>query len=205
METFEVIILPREAQRKGASRRLRRTGQVPGIIYGGTKEPVAFSVNHNELLKHLAYEAFYSHVLTVKMGEQVERAVLKDLQRHPSRPFILHLDLQRVDDTHKLHMHIPLHFINEDQCIGTRLEGGSINHQLSEVEVRCLAKDLPEYIEIDLRDMHVGEVVHLADLKLPEGVEIPSLAQGDDHNLPVVTVHKPHGSGGADEEGAATA
>ncbi len=200
MENFEVIIEPREAQSKGASRRLRRTGKVPGILYGGSKTPVPFSVSHNEMLKHLEHEAFYSHVLSIKMGEQTEKAVLKDLQRHPAKPFILHVDFQRVDDTHTLHMHIPLHFLNEEHCVGVKKEGGVVAHLMTEVEIHCLPKDLPEFIEVDVTELHAGESIHLSALTLPEGVEIPSLTQGSDHDLPVVAVHKARGGAGTDDE-----
>ncbi len=190
MEIFEVIAQPREVQSKGASRRLRHAGLVPGIMYGGDKEPVPFSIEHTSILKHLENEAFYSHILTVKVGEQTDKAVLKDLQRHPGKPFILHVDFQRVDDTHKLHMNIPLHFINEENCLGVKKDGGVISHQMSEVEIHCLAKDLPAFIEVDLGEVHIGTSIHLSDLTLPEGVEIPSLTQGANHDLPVASVQK---------------
>lgn len=200
MENFEVIIESREVQSKGASRRLRRAGKVPGILYGGEKDPVPFSVSHNEMLKHLAHEAFYSHILTLKMGEQTEKAVLKDLQRHPAKPFLLHIDFQRVDESQQLHMHVPLHFINEEHCVGVKQDGGVIAHLMSEVEIHCLPKALPEFIEVDLSEIHAGDSVHLSALKLPEGVEIPALAQGADHDLPVVAVHKGRGGAGSDDE-----
>jgi len=206
MENFEVTVEPREAQSKGASRRLRRAGQVPGIMYGADKDPVTFSVSHSEMLKHLEHEAFYSHILTIKMGDQVDKAVLKDLQRHPSKPFIMHIDFQRIDEAHKLHMHIPLHFMNEEHCVGVKQDGGVISHLMSEIEIHCLPKDLPEYIEIDLTEVHAGNSIHLSDLKLPEGVEIPGLAHGADHDLPVVAVHKGRGAGDDEEaEGEAEA
>ena len=199
METFEVIAKTREAQSKGASRRLRRAGQVPGILYGTEKTPTPISVDVAELRKHLENEAFYSHVLTIKVDDaEAEKIVLKDVQRHPYKPEVLHVDFQRIDETHKLHMLIPLHFINEEACVGVKLGGGAISHIMSEVEVHCLAKDLPEFIEVDLAEVNTGESVHLSDLKLPEGVEIPALAHGSDHNLPVVSVQK--GRGGDDDD-----
>lgn len=191
---FDVIALPREAVGKGASRRLRRSGQVPAIIYGGHQEPEMISVAHNELLKHLEHEAFYSHVLNLRLGDGTTSVVLKDLQRHPAKPFILHVDFMRVTQGEKLRMMVPLHFVNEAKCKGVKA-GGQVSHSLTEVEVICLPKHLPEFIEVDMTEMEVGAILHLSELSLPEGVELAHPSEE-----PVVVVHGPRGGGDEDEE-----
>jgi large subunit ribosomal protein L25 len=176
---------------KGASRRLRHAGKVPGIIYGGKADPAALVFPHKDVAKSLENEAFYSHILTVNIGGKVEKAVLKDLQRHPFKPIIMHLDLQRVNETDKLRVHVPLHFMGEDIAPGVKLKGGIVNHLMKHVDVTCLAKDLPEFIEVDVSPLDVGESVHLSDLKLPSGVTIPGLVAGSEHDLPVVAIVLP--------------
>jgi large subunit ribosomal protein L25 len=193
----------REDQGKGASRRLRRDGLVPGIVYGAGKEPVAITVRQNELVKSLEQEAFYSQVLTLKLGKDSEQVVLRDLQRHPAKPTLLHLDLQRINANEKLHAHIPLHFINEETCVGVKQGGGNISHVVIEVEVTCLPKDLPEYIEVDVADLNLGDALHLSDLKLPANVELVELAH--EHDNAVVTVHKARAAVEVEEEVAAPA
>jgi large subunit ribosomal protein L25 len=197
--SFELNVQLRDVEGKGASRRLRRDGKVPGIIYGGGKDPAMITVVHNELLQHLEHEAFYSHVLTVNLGGQEERVILKDLQRHPSKPFVLHLDLQRVSATEKIRVHVPLHFIGEEVAPGVK-QGGAVSHSLTDVEVSCLPQHLPEFIEIDMSGMEIGDTVHISDIVVPEGVEIPLLVQGPEHDLPVVAIHAARG-GAAGEEG----
>ena len=176
---------------KGASRRLRHAGKVPGILYGGKKEPAAVTFPHKDVAKSLEHEAFYSHILTVNVDGKAEKAVLKDLQRHPYKPIIMHLDLQRVTDTDKIRVHVPLHFMGEDVAPGVKLRSGIVNHLMKHVDVTCLAKDLPEYIEVDVSPLEAGESVHLSELKLPVGVEIPGLVAGSEHDLPVVTIVLP--------------
>lgn len=194
MEAFELIAQPRTELGKNANRRLRREGLVPAVIYGAGKEPKWLTLYHKDLMKQLQNEGFYSHILTVNIENQRERAVLKDLQRHPWRPLVLHVDLQRINETEMLYMHVPLHFINEDKCIGVKQGGGVISHHMVEVEVRCLPKDLPEFISVDLTDLNINDILHLSDLVLPEGVEIVSLIQaGAEHDLSVVSVHSVHG------------
>ncbi len=197
MENFEINAKVRTDIGKGASRRMRNTGIIPAIIYGAGKNPVSLSLSHNEINKNLSNESFYSQILTVNIDGKSERAVLKDLQRHPYRPSILHLDLQRVSDTEKLHLRVPLHFINEENCVGVKQDGGKISHQMTEVEISCLPKDLPEFIEIDLENVKTNEIVHLSSLTLPENVELVSLAHGD---LPVVSVNLPRGTQEEEEE-----
>lgn len=183
----------RDLKGKGASRRLRRTNMVPGIIYGSGKDAVSLMFNHDELIRSLQHEAFYSHILTIKIGGEDERAVLKDVQRHPARPTIQHIDLQRVSETEKLRMHVPLHFKGEDIAPGVKVGSGIVSHQMVEVEVSCLPKHLPEFIEVDVSGLDIGEALHLSQLVLPEGVELVELSHGDEHehDLPVVSIHKP--------------
>ena len=203
--SFEIAAVPRSDAGKGASRRLRRTGLVPGIIYGGHKEPEMISVVHNELLQHLEHEAFYSHILTVDVGGNKQQVVLKDMQRHPSKPFVLHLDLLRITADEKIRVHVPLHFVNESKAPGVKM-GGAVSHQLVDVEVSCLPRDLPEFIEIDMSELQMGDAVHLSEIKLPPGVEIPALASEGAEDLVVVNIHGTHVAPEAGEgpEGEAT-
>jgi large subunit ribosomal protein L25 len=195
--SFDVTGQPRQDTGKGASRRLRRTGQVPAIVYGGHKEPEMISVAHNELLRHLKNEAFFSHVLDLQVDGQSTKVVLKDLQRHPAKPFILHVDFLRVSAGEKIRMVVPLHFENEQQCKGVKL-GGRVSHAITEIEISCLPKDLPESIDIDMTEMEVGSILHLSEIPLPSGVE---LAHAPDPDEPVVIVHGAHSAEGAAEEG----
>ena len=184
---LELLAEPRNDVGKGASRRLRRAGRVPAIIYGAGKEPENLSVASHELNKKLSNEAFYSQILDVKIGSRKERAVLRDLHRHPYKPTILHLDLQRVSEDQQLRVLVPLHFVNEDICRGVKQEGGTISHLLNELEISCLPKDLPEYLELDVADLGLGESLHLSDIKVPEGVEIVQLSHDNDPTA--VNVH----------------
>jgi large subunit ribosomal protein L25 len=200
IETFEVIAESRSDTGKGASRRLRRTGMVPGIVYGGHQDPEMIAVGHNALLRHLDNEAFYSHVLTLKVGDAESKVVLKDLQRHPAKPFVMHADFQRVSADEKLRMIVPLHFINEGSSAGVKA-GGQVSHNLTEVEITCLPKDLPEFIAVDMATMDVGDILHLSELLLPEGV---ALAHAPDPDVPVVIIHTGHIGGEEGEEGVET-
>ncbi len=190
MKIFELNAQLRTDLGKGASRRLRRTEHVPAIIYGAGKKPVSLTLSHNELLRNLEHEAFYSRILTVNIDNQPEKAVLKDLQRHPYRPLITHLDLLRVSENKKLHMHIPLHFIHEEKCPGVKQDGGVVSHYAAEIEIRCLPKNLPEFIEVDLQNVVLNQILHLSDLVLPSGVELAKAAVVD---IPLVSVHLPRG------------
>ena len=190
-ELFEIDAEPRSDTGKGASRRLRHTGQVPGIIYGVRKDPVMISLSHNELSLHLEHEAFYSHILSLKIGGKKQQVILKDLQRHPGKPFIMHVDFLRVSATEKLKTQVPLHFIDEEGCPGIKM-GGVCSHLITHVEVSCLPKDLPEFIEVDMSSMDMGDTVMMTELVLPEGVELPALAQGDEADMPVASVHAAH-------------
>ena len=199
LSTFEREAEPRTDAGKGASRRLRRANRVPGIVYGAGKAPAMISLAQNILFRHLENEAFYSHVLTLKVGDgPVERVVLKDLQRHPAKPILLHVDFQRISDDEKLRMSVPLHFVNEEASPGLQ-RGGQVSHALTEVDILCYPKDLPEYIDVDLSGLEIGNSLHLSDLVLPEGVE---LAYVTDSEATVVSIHgKAAAEPGDEEEG----
>lgn len=187
---------------KGASRRLRHANQIPAVLYGGGTDPVSLTFDHNDILKSLDNEAFYSSILTVKVDGKANKAVLKDVQRHAYKPKVLHIDLQRVSDKEKIHMHVPLHFIGDDKAPGLR-EGGLLTHNMADLEIVCMAKDLPEFIEVDVSNMGLEDTIHISDLKLPAGVESVQLSHGADHDLPVAAMHKK--KGGGDEETSASA
>jgi large subunit ribosomal protein L25 len=200
---FTVTADTRRDEGKGASRRLRRQGKFPGVLYGAHQDAVSITLDHNEMMNNLKSESFYSHILTIKLDGKEQHAVLKDLQRHPAKPVLLHADFQRVSATEKLRMHVPLHFVGGDVAPGVKLGGGIVAHLLTDLEVACLPKDLPEYIEVDLSKMELGQNVHMSELKLPEGVSIVALAHGADHDLPVAAIQATRAT--ASEEGAAAA
>lgn len=192
-ETLQISARQRGDTGKGASRRLRRQGEVPGILYGGHQEPQMLQLPHSELVKYADQEAFYSTLLDLDLQGEHIQVVLKDLQRHPAKPFILHVDFQRVSQGEKLRMTVPIHFDNEATCAAVKL-GGQVSHNLTELEVLCLPKDLPEFIVVDMNALEIGQILHVHEMTLPDGVEL-------DHNLdpdaPVVAIHAAHT--GADE------
>jgi large subunit ribosomal protein L25 len=169
----------RVEQGTGASRRLRRTGRVPGILYGGAVEAAPISVDHNEIFHALKREAFHSSILTMNVEGDKQQVLLRDVQMHAYRPEVMHVDFQRVDATHKIHVKVPLHFINADLAPGVKLQGGIASHTMNELDVSCLPQNLPEFIEVDLKELAVGHSIHVTELKLPEGVE-PVLHKGED-------------------------
>ena len=183
---FVVNAEARAAQGTGASRRLRRAGKVPAIIYGGKDAALAVTLDHNELWNHLKTEAFYSHILTLKLDGKDQQVVLKDMSRHPVSDNILHLDLQRVLADVALRMHVPLHFLNAEIAPGVKVGGGVVEHHLNQVEVECLPKDLPEYIEVDLAKLEVNEAIHLSQLKLGAGVTLVQLKHDNDQSVAVI-------------------
>ncbi|WP_346837174.1 50S ribosomal protein L25/general stress protein Ctc [Microbulbifer sp. SAOS-129_SWC] len=184
----------RSDEGKGASRRLRRLeGRVPGIIYGGKAEPQSISLLQKDLFKALESEAFFSSVLTVDVDGKSESVILRDLQRHPAKEMLLHIDFQRVSADTKVHIKAPLHFLNEDSCKGVKA-GGIVSHTLTELEISAPASKLPEFIEVDLADLEMDAVLHISDIKLPAGVESVDLSHGEDHDLVVASVHKPRGA-----------
>ncbi len=203
-ESFVIEAEPRTDLGKGASRRLRREGKVPGVIYGTGKEPASISLQHNELAHQLENEAFFSHILTVKVGKKEEQAILKDLQRHPSKPVILHVDLQRVSAKEKIRVQVPLHFLNEESSPGVKA-GGLVSHHITEVEVSCLPGDLPEYIEVDLGALELEGNVHLSDISVPSGTELVELSHGEGHDQSVISIHLPRGAHEEEEEEAEAA
>lgn len=196
-ENFEVVAEARADGGKGASRRLRREGRVPGIVYGGHQEPQMISVPHSELDRQLKNEAFYSSLLDLNIDGASARVVLKDLQRHPAKPFVLHVDFQRVSSEEKLRMTVPFHFDNEDTSVGVKA-GGKVSHNLTEIEISCLPADLPEYIAVDVANMAIGDILHVSELSLPEGVEVTHSVEAE---TPVVMIHSGYTAAEADEEG----
>lgn len=184
---FEFVAESRGQSGKSAARRARRAGNVPAVIYGGHGEPQMLLLNHNEVIKHLAHEAVYSHVLGVNIDGKAERVVLKGVQRHPAKFQVLHMDFLRVTMSEALKVHVPLHFVNEQTSIGGK-KGGIVTHAMIDVEVSCLPAALPDYIEVDLGGLDIGESAHLSDIVLPAGVEIVALAQGPEHDHPVASM-----------------
>ncbi|MEX2125609.1 MAG: 50S ribosomal protein L25/general stress protein Ctc [Woeseia sp.] len=188
-QEFNLIAELREDQGKGASRRLRRQGKVPAIIYGGGRPPRALVFDHNRVLHQLDQEAFYSSILTIKVGDKSQAAILKDVQRHPARRQILHMDIQRVVEDEKIRMHVPIHIVGEQQAPGVKLAGGTVMRLITDVEVSCLPRDLPEYFEVDISHLELDDMLHLSDIKVPEGVEITQLTYGEEHDHAIVSVH----------------
>ena len=188
---FTINANPREDTGKGASRRLRRlTGEVPAIIYGGKKDAEKISILHKDITKALENDAVYSSIISLSIDGKAEDTIIKDIQRQPAKQIILHMDFLRVSKTTKLQTRVPLNFINEDICVGVKLAGGLIAHTMTDIEVSCLPKDLPEAVDVDMSEVDVGQIVHLSDLTLPDGVESVSLSQGADYDLTVATVNK---------------
>src|SRR5512134_3225134 len=183
---FELNAEFRDEQGKGASRRLRHANKVPAILYGGHREPRALALDHTRLLVMLDNERFYSTILNLRVGDVSQAAVLKDVQRHPAKNAVLHVDLQRVLENEKIRITIPLHFKGEAGAPGVKA-GGVVSHLRNEVEVNCLPRDLPEFLEVDVSGLDINELLHLADIPLPAGVEILELAHG--RNSPIVSVH----------------
>ena len=196
--SFELVAEFRETQGKGASRRLRHEGKVPAIIYGGHLEARAVTLSHQKLLIMLDNERFYSTIISLKIGEQTQAAILKDVQRHPYKNAVLHIDFQRVEENEKIRISIPLHFKGEAIAPGVKSQGGIVSHMRSEVEVSCLPRDLPEFIEVDISGLSLNESIHLSQLKVPDTVQLLDLTKGD---AAVVAIHSPR----AEEPEAAAA
>lgn len=201
-DQFELIAEVRTDLGKGASRRLRRfDGRVPGIIYGGDKAAQPVSLIRKDLEKALENEAFYSHVLAVKVGNVTEKAILKDMQRHPAKNRVTHVDFLRIDDNVAIKLHVPIHFLNEDTCYGVKTQGGMIQHQATDIEVQCLPANIPEFIAVDMLNVHTGQIIHLSDVALPAGVTAVALALGEDHDLAIASVIAPKGGEDASDAG----
>ena len=184
--SFELTAEFRDAQGKGASRRLRHENKVPAILYGGHRDPRALALDHTKLMLMLDNERFYSTIINLRVGDVTQAAILKDVQRHPAKNAVLHVDLQRVLEDEKIRISIPLHFKNESIAPGVK-KGGVVSHLRNEIEVSCLPKDLPEFVDVDLSQVELNQMLHLSDLAVPEGVEILELSHGRD--APVVSVH----------------
>jgi large subunit ribosomal protein L25 len=204
MVDFSLNATARNDMGKGASRRLRRLAQqVPAIIYGGSADPQSISLAHKDVVHALENEGFYSHIINLNVDGNSQEVILKDMQRHPAKPVILHMDFQRVDKTHKITVKVPLHFINEETAIGVKQGGGIVSHSMTELEISCLPQDLPEYLEVDLASVELGGTVHISDVKLPKGVESVALSHGADHDLPVAAIIKPRGQAETEETDSA--
>ncbi len=186
---FELSAEPRNDQGKGASRRLRHSGKVPAILYGAHAEPTRLSLEHHKLLALVADEKFYSSIISVSVGAQKQPVIVKDVQMHPARNAVVHVDLQRVLENEKIRLHLPIHFKGEAAAPGIKTQGGVVSHHMADMEVVCLPKDLPEYIELDLSGMNLNDSLYLSDVKVPAGVTISALAHGA--NPPVVSIHAP--------------
>lgn len=194
---FELTAKKRNDQGSGASRRLRRAGRVPAIVYGGNEPALAIDLDMNTVLLNLRKEAFHASVLTLDIEGKKESVLLRDSQMHPYKAIVLHVDFQRVDATKKLHQKVPLHFVNADIAPGVKLSGGLVSHAMNEIDVSCLPADLPEFIEVDLKDLKAGQSIHVKDLQLPNGVT--AVLHGNDNPVVVSIVAK---KGGSDDAGA---
>ncbi|WP_454829579.1 50S ribosomal protein L25/general stress protein Ctc [Pseudoxanthomonas wuyuanensis] len=184
--THEIQVQRREDEGKGASRRLRRAGTVPAIVYGGELKPVSIQLNHNEVWLASQNDWFYSSILDLSLNGDIQKVLLRDMQRHPFKQQIMHLDFQRVNENETLRASVPLHFLNEDKSPAGKSAEVVVTHELNEVQISCLPKDLPEFIEVDLAELAVGDVIHLSNIKLPAGVELPELKLGKEHDVAVV-------------------
>lgn len=199
-EIHVIKVERREDEGKGASRRLRRAGQIPAIVYGGELKPVNIQLNHEEVWLAQQNEWFYSSILDLSLNGDVQKVLLRDLQRHPYKQLIMHIDFQRVNENEVLSASVPLHFVNGEKSPAGKTAGVVITHELNEVQVQCLPKDLPSFVEVDLSALAPGDVIHLSGLKLPAGVELPALKLGKEHDVAVVIAKRAAG----EEEPAAS-
>jgi len=182
-DEFNLIAEMRDDRGKGASRRLRHQGKVPAIIYGAGREPRALMFDHNKVLRELENASFYSSILTIKVGDKSRAAIVKDIQRHPSKKQILHIDFQRIVEDEKIRMQIPIHFIGEEDAIGVKIGGGSVSRLMTELEVSCLPKDLPEFFEVDISELELDQMLHVSNITLPTGVEISEIILEQDQAI----------------------
>ena len=203
MADFELNAELRTDKGKGASRRLRRNADmIPAILYGAGKDPQSLTLAHKDIHKACENEAFFSHIITINADGDSQQAIIKDLQRHPAKDRIMHADFLRIQMDQAITVEVPLHFLNEDSCLGVRQGGGNVSHNMTSIEISCLPGDLPEYIEVDIEDLDLGDAIHMSDLKLAEELSIPSLQQGPDHDHVVVSVNAPKRAEELDEETA---
>jgi large subunit ribosomal protein L25 len=201
MADFELNASLRKDKGKGASRRLRRNADmIPAILYGAGKEPLPLTLAHKDIHKACQNEAFFSRIITIIADGNSQQAIVKDLQRHPAKDRIMHADFLRIQMDQAITVEVPLHFLNEDSCLGVRQGGGNVSHNMTSIEISCLPGDLPEYIEVDIEELDLGDSIHISGLKLAEGLSIPSLQQGADHDHVVVSVNAPKRAEELDEE-----
>lgn len=197
-DSHTIIAELRDVQGTGASRRLRHAGKIPAVLYGAGKQPAMLTLSHNSLIHNLENESFHSSILTVEVAGKKEKAILRDVQMHAYKQLIMHVDLQRISATDKIHMSVPLHYTGGDEAPGVKIESGIVSHLITELDIICLPENLPEYLSVDVSDLHIGDSIHLSEIALPEGVESTTLSHGGD-DLAVVTVVAVRGSI-ADEE-----
>lgn len=202
---FEIDAEARAGSGRSDSRKLRRLGRVPAIVYGGGKDPSALTLDRNALVQQMALEAFYTSILNLKVGKATQPVVIKEVQRHPAKSFVMHLDFQRVVADEEITMTVPIHFIGEEIAVGVKEQGGVIEHTLTDVEISCLPANLPEYLELDVSGLQLNGILHLSDIRFPEGVTSTQLAH--EHDSPVVAIHPPRREEEpvAGEEGVAAA
>ena len=201
MADFELNAALRKDKGKGASRRLRRNADmIPAILYGAGKDPLSLTLAHKDIHKACQNEAFFSRIITIIADGNSQQAIVKDLQRHPAKDRIMHADFLRIQMDQAITVEVPLHFLNEDSCLGVRQGGGNVSHNMTSIEISCLPGDLPEYIEVDIEELDLGDAIHISGLKLAEGLSIPSLQQGADHDHVVVSVNAPKRAEELDEE-----
>ena len=201
MADFELNAALRKDKGKGASRRLRRNADmIPAILYGAGKEALPLTLAHKDIHKACQNEAFFSRIITIIADGNSQQAIVKDLQRHPAKDRIMHADFLRIQMDQAITVEVPLHFLNEDSCLGVRQGGGNVSHNMTSIEISCLPGDLPEYIEVDIEELDLGDSIHISGLKLAEGLSIPSLQQGADHDHVVVSVNAPKRAEELDEE-----
>jgi large subunit ribosomal protein L25 len=186
---IEINAKERKSKGTGASRRLRHEGTTPGILYGGVKDAISLEIDSKELFMQFRHEAFHASILTINLEGKKESVILRDFQMHPVRNNIQHIDFQRINENEKINVKVPFHFVNEDTAPGVKIEGGLVSHIMTEIDISCLPKDLPQYIEVDLGELAMGESIHLSEITVPEGVELTSLT---DENDPAITsISKP--------------
>ncbi|MGK0398673.1 MAG: large subunit ribosomal protein L25 [Gammaproteobacteria bacterium] len=191
-DNIQLSAEPREDSGKGASRRLRHTGMTPAVVYGGDDAPISIMLKHSDFFHALENEAIYTQLIDLKVGKKTEVVVLRDLQRHPFKQKVMHADFFRIDNKKPIHVTVPVHTLNSEECVGVKTDGGMISLMMSDIEVVCLPKNIPEYLEIDVAELHLGETIHLSQIKMPKGVEIVALTHDEDgdHDLGVVSVLK---------------
>ena len=182
-EEFNLIAEMRDDQGKGASRRLRRQGKVPAVIYGAGRDPRNLMFDHNKVLRQLEDPSFYSSILNIKVGEKSRAAIVKDIQRHPSKKQIIHIDLQRIVEDEQIKMQIPIHYLGEEDAVGVKIGGGTVTKVMTELEISCLPKDLPEFLEVDISELELDQMLNVSDISLPEGVEISDIIKEQDQAI----------------------